>query len=82
VRPRACCPGLLPDDIYQFGPLYIHPLFYYLPQLLYGRVVQHSTLQQCVVRLEETFFVLSVCPRYLFAAIMFHYTKCELGMLL
>jgi hypothetical protein len=33
----------------QFGPLWIHPLFYYLPQLFYGRAMQHSTLQQYVV---------------------------------
>jgi very-long-chain enoyl-CoA reductase len=68
----------------QFGPLWIHPLFYYLPQLFYGRAMQHSTLQQYVVGPDDALFVLSVraCRRYLFAAIMLHYTKRELETLL
>jgi very-long-chain enoyl-CoA reductase len=44
----------------QFGPLWIHPLFYYLPQLFYGRAMQHSTLQQYVFGLDGALSVLSV----------------------
>jgi hypothetical protein len=44
----------------QFGPLWIHPLFYYLPQLFYGRTMQHSTLQQYVVGPGGALSVLSV----------------------
>ncbi|KAF8193432.1 3-oxo-5-alpha-steroid 4-dehydrogenase-domain-containing protein [Pholiota molesta] len=31
-----------------FGPLVIHPLFYYFPKLWYGQDVQHSALQKYV----------------------------------
>lgn len=31
----------------QFGPLFIHPIFYFAPKLIYGKAFEHSKMQKC-----------------------------------
>jgi hypothetical protein len=44
----------------QFGPLWIHQLFHYVPQMFYSCAVQHRMLHQCVVRHEGALSVLNM----------------------
>lgn len=59
----------------------IHPLFYFFPQLLYGKAVVHSELQKyCPFHSQRLFR--SLTPRYIFTFVMLHYAKRELETLL
>jgi hypothetical protein len=60
VRVSAHASGVESLRECQFGPLWIHPMSSYLSQLFYGQAVQHSTLQQCALRLSVAFLVLSM----------------------
>jgi hypothetical protein len=60
VRVPAHASGVESLTECQSGPLWIHPMFYHLPQLFYGRAVQHSTLQQCALRPGDAFLLLTM----------------------
>jgi len=48
---------IIDANLYQIGPLLIHPLFYYFPKVWYGKDVEHSSLQKYVYALVMLHFI-------------------------
>jgi len=67
---------------FQTGPLLIHPIFYYLPELFYGKPVVHSQLQRCGSFTRSRNTTVWAYSSFVFAMVELHFAKRVLETLL